>query len=231
MSPQEIFHDSFAITHTRLSHNYIALILNAYVVYHPLGLELIPPVVTIKNGSSLSVVCHVVNYDQADNSVVTWETTSVLANDSLVQITPRNASDLHLYVSTVTKPVAYTCVLRTSSGIMISKYVRLTVTDVPSPPRNLDVSASSDELVTITWKAPETDNFSPLTAYYVSITVEGENTTVIRVPLGTTSAWYIAKCKVINVTVTSENACGNSTAIESSIDTTNQCGKLSYLFI
>ena len=197
-----------------------------------LGLELIPPVVTIKNGSSLSVVCRVINYDQADNSEMTWETTSVsaLANDPLVQITQRNASDLHLYVGSVTKPVAYSCVLRSSSGAMTSQYVRLTVTDVPGPPRNLDISATSDGLVTITWKAPETDNFSPLTAYYVNVTVDGGNSTVIRVPLGTTSTEYIAKCKVINVTVTSENACGNSTAVESSIDTTNQCGKFSYLF-
>lgn len=198
-------------------------------MYHPLGLQLIPPAVIIKNGSSLSVVCRVINYNQSDNSVVTWETGSAseLANDSLVQITERNASNLHLYVERVTKAVAYSCILR-SRGIMISEYVRLTVTDVPSPPRNLDVSANSDGLVIITWKAPEKDNFSPLTAYYVNIIIDGGNSTVIRVSLGTTSLEYIAKCKVVNISVTSENTCGNSTAVESSINTADNCGKFSY---
>lgn len=160
---------------------------------------------------------------------MTWQPSNGgdLTNDPLVQITQRNATDLHLFVERVTTPVAYTCVLRSNLGI-ISQDIRVYVTDVPGPPRNLDIqSAGSDgDSVAITWTAPDTDNFSPLTAYYVNVTVDETNSDVMRVSPDITEIYYMAKCKVINVTVTSENDCGNSSAVEAGIDTRyQQCGK------
>ena len=200
-------------------------------VYGLLGLILIPPMATVKKGSSFSVICRVVN--QFDDFEMTWQTARTsddLANDPSVQVTQLNTSDLHLFVERITKPAGYSCVLR-SLEIIIAEQFTVDVIDIPGPPRNLNIQSSgSNGGMYITWTAPETDNGSPLTAYYVNITVDGANSTIIQVVPGKTDLDYLAgKCKVINVTVTSENACGNSTAMEFSIDTRNQCGK--YLLV
>ena len=197
-------------------------------VHDLLGLTLIPPMATVKKGSSFSVTCRVIN--QFDDFEMIWQTMATgdnFANDPSVQVTQLNASDLRLVVERVTKPMGYSCILRNNLRMVVAEHIRVDIIDVPGPPRNLNIqSTGSDGRMYITWTAPETDNGSPLTAYYVNITVEGVNSTVVRVVLGKTDLDYLAgKCKVINVTVTSENACGNSSAMEFSIDTTNQCGK------
>ena len=186
---------------------------------------------TVKNGSSLSVTCRVVN--QFDDFEMTWQATGTgddLANDPSVRVTQLNTSDLHLFVERITKSAEYSCVLQ-SSRTIIAEYITVYVIDIPGPPRNLNIQETgSDGGMYITWTGPETDNGSPLTAYYVNITVNGVNSTIVRVVPGKTELDYVAgKCRVINVTVTSENACGNSSAVEFSIDTRNQCGK--YLLV
>ena len=210
-------------------HNILIIIIYAYNVYNYdlLGLILIPPMATVKNGSSLSVTCRVVNH--FDDFEMTWQATRTgddLANDPSVQVTQLNSSDLRLFAERVTKPAGYSCVLQ-SSGTIIAEHFTVYIIDIPGPPRNLDIQKTgSDGGIYITWTAPETDNGSPLTAYYVNITVDGANSTIIEVVPSKTDLDYLAgKCKVINVTVTSENACGNSSAMEFSIDTRNQCSK------
>lgn len=182
---------------------------------------------TIKSGSNFSVVCRVINpFDS--NFEMTWSTYSGddITNDPLVQVTRLNASDWRLSVERVTDTLDYVCALRSDSEILTFGYIRVDVIDVPGPPRNLRIqSEGSNGLMAITWTAPATDNGSPLTAYYVNITVEGTST-VIRVPLHTTRLEHIAHCKVVNVTVASENACGNSSVDKAGIDTRDQCGKL-----
>lgn len=144
----------------------------------------------------------------------------------MVEVTRLNASDLRLVVERVDKPVYYSCILRKDSRIILSEHIRVDITDVPGPPRNLDVqSTNSNGGISITWTAPDTDNGSPLMGYYINVTVEGTNSTVTKVLPDTTNLDYLAKCVMINVTVTSENGCGNSTAIKSGIDTKYQCGK------
>ena len=200
------------------------------MVWLIIGFMLIPPMATVKNGSSLSVTCRVVN--QSDDFEMTWQmrrTSDDLANDPSFDVTQLNTSDLHLFAERITKPAGYSCVLR-SSGKIFAKHFTVYVIDVPGPPRNLNIETGSDGGTHITWTAPETDNGSPLTAYYVNITVNGVNSTIKEVVPSKTELNYLAgKCKVINVTVTSENACGNSSAVEFSIDTRNQCGK--YLLV
>ena len=181
---------------------------------------------TVKNGSSLSVTCHVVN--PAGDFEMTWQrmrTGDDLANDPTVQVTQLNSTDLRLFAERVTKPAGYSCILR-SSGTIIAEHFTVDIIDIPGPPRNLNIQKTADGGIYITWTAPETDNGSPLTAYYVNITVDGANSTIIEVVPSKTDLNNLAgKCKVINVTVTSENACGNSSAMEFSIDTRNQCSK------
>ena len=192
---------------------------------------LIPPMATVKNGSSLSVTCRVVNL--FDDFEMTWQTARTsdnLVSDSSVQVTQPNTSDLHLFAERITELTGYFCVLQ-SSGTTIIEHFTVYVIDIPGPPRNLNIQETgSDGGMYITWTGPETDNGSPLTAYYVNITVNGVNSTIVQVIPDKTDLDYLAgKCKVINVTVTSENACGNSSAVEFSIDTRNQCGK--YLLV
>ena len=185
---------------------------------------------TVKKGDSLSVICIVINHDQPDDFKMIWQimtTGDNLVNDSSARVTQVNTTDLRLVVDGITKPMGYSCVMQNSLRMIIAEHLIVDVIDVPGPPRDLSVqTARSSEGIYITWIAPETDNGSPLTAYYVTIIVEGGNSTVIPVLSSTTELNYsVGKCKVTNVTVTSENACGNSTTVEFSIDTRNQCGK------
>ena len=199
-------------------------------VYDLLGLQIIPPTATVKRGNSLSVICRIINHDQLDDFEMTWQimtTGDNLANDPSAQVTQVNTTDLRLVVDSVTKPTGYSCVMQNSLRMIIAEHLIVDIIDVPGPPRSLSVQTTrSGEGIYVTWLAPETDNGSPLTAYYVTIIVEGGNSTVVPVlPSKTEVNYLVGKCKVINVTVTSENACGNSTTMEFSIDTRNQCGK------
>ena len=199
-------------------------------VYDPLGLEVIPPMVTVKSGSNLSAVCRVINPFGDYRMAWMTATGNEVTDNPLVQVTRLNG-DLHLFVETVTEAVDYICVLRTPleiSEVLTIEDVNVDVTDVPGPPRNLEVASNGADYILITWTAPVTDNGSPLTAYYVNVTVEGKNSMVIQVSPHTTTLEYSARCKMIHVTVTSENLCGNSSADVSTIDTRGQCGKLCY---
>ena len=191
-------------------------------------IESIPPII-VKEGGSLSVVCRVVlSFGYAYE--MTWQMAngSVVTNDSFSQVIELSTNELQLFVKEITRAntVDYMCVIRNNSRILATEHVHVYLTNVPSPPRNLKIhSTNFDGLVTITWTAPETDNGRPLTSYYVIISVEGGNSTVKWVIPDQTSLDYFAGCNVINVTVTSENICGNSSGISSSIDVKDHCGK------
>ena len=191
-------------------------------------IESIPPI-TVKEGGNLSVVCRVIR-SFGDGYEMTWQTIngSEVINDSFSQVIQLSTSELQLFVKEVSKasPVDYLCVVRNNSRILTTEYVQVYFTNIPSSPRNLKIrSTNLNGFVTITWTAPATDNGSPLTSYYVTISIEGGNSTVKQIIPDETSLDYFAGCNVINVTVTSENACGNSSGISSSIDIRSQCGK------
>lgn len=194
----------------------------------PPVIESIPPI-TVKDGGNLSVICRVVqSFD--GNYEITWQMAdgSEVVSDPFSQITQPSANELHLFVQKVTKAIDYLCVVRNSSRILTTEHVSVNLANVPSPPRNLKIiSANSDGFIYITWTAPATDNGSPLTAYYVNVTVEGANSVVRRIIPDTTSLKHYARCKMINVSVVSENQCGNSSAISSMIDTRDQCNSKS----
>ena len=191
-------------------------------------IESIPPI-TVKEGGNLSVVCRVL-HAFGDAYEMTWQMAngSEIINNSFSQVIELSTTELQLFVTEVTKAniVDYICVIRNNSRILTTEHVHVSLTSVPSPPKNLKIQSTNfDGRVTITWTGPETDNGSPLTSYYVTISVEGGNTTVTRVIPDQTSLYYFAGCNTINVTVTSENDCGNSSSISSSIDVKGQCGK------
>ena len=189
----------------------------------PPVIEPIPPI-TVKDGGNLSVVCRVA-HSFGGNYVMTWQ----MADGSEVdgsQTTQLSASELHLYVEKITEAVDILCIVRNNSGILTTEHVSISLINVPSPPRNLAIRniINSNGRIYITWTAPATDNGSPLTAYYVNITVEGVDSVVRQIIPDRTSLEYFAGCKMVSVTVTSENECGNSTAISSMIDVGDLCG-------
>lgn len=183
---------------------------------------------TVKNGGNLSVVCRVV-HSIGNNYQMTWLTAdgNDLVNDPSSQITQINASELRLVVKKVTKAAAYLCVVKNTSGIILNtEHVSVYLTDVPGPPRNLNIqSIGSSGVVSITWTAPETDNRSPITAYYVTVIVDGVPSSITRISPNATKFEVFTKCRMINVAVTSENDCGNSSVVDSIIDTRNKCGE------
>ena len=166
-----------------------------------------------------------------------WQTAngSEITNDALNQVTKLSATELQLFVTKVTKTANYLCVVRNNSRILAAELVNVYLTDVPSPPRYLRIhSTDINGQVTITWLAPEADNGNPLTAYYVAIIVEGGNSTIKKVIPDQTSVDYYIECnynEIFNVTVISENACGNSSDISSSVDTKDLCGKFIINFV
>ena len=195
----------------------------------PFIIESIPPI-TVKEGGNLSVVCRVL-HSFGDAYEMTWQMAngSEVTNDSFSQIIKLSTTELQLFVKEVTSAniVDYLCVIRNNSRILTTERVHVYLTNIPSPPRNLKIQSTNfDGHVIITWTAPEMDNGSPLTSYYVTISVEGGNTTVKRIIPDQTKLDYFAGCNMINVTVTSENSCGNSSSISSSIDVKpGYCGK------
>jgi len=192
-------------------------------MYDLLGIEIIPVMPIVKSGGNLSVVCHIHNLF-GDFEMV-WQTAdgNSLTDDSSTEITQISASELKLFVRKVTEAVDYLCVVRNGSRIFTTELVSVSLTDVPSPPRDLEITVSDDH-ISITWTAPETTNGSPLTAYYVNVIVEGADSKVMRILPNVTTFKHLVKCKVINVTVTSENVYGNSSAINSVIDAKSPCG-------
>lgn len=179
----------------------------------------------VKSGGNLSVVCRI--HNSFGNFELAWQMAdgNSLTDDSSTLVTQISPSELQLFVREVTKVIDYLCVVRNASRIFTTEFVSVSLTDVPSPPRDLEIqSTGSVGHISITWTAPATDNGSPLTAYYVSVIVERANSKVMRILPSITTFEYSAKCKVINVTVTSENVYGNSSAVNSVIDTRSQCG-------
>lgn len=175
------------------------------------------------------MVCRV-THSFDSNYRITWQTANGTELDNnhhpLGRVTQVSASELRLNVETVTKALTYECVVRNSSRVLATEYVYVNLADVPSPPRDLKIQTTgTNGLIYITWTAPETDNGSPLTSYYINITIDGGNSMVVRIIPDMTSFQYFAGCSVINVTATSENGYGNSSAISASISTKDMCGK------
>lgn len=182
--------------------------------------------IIVKEGGNFSVVCRIIGSFGSDYEM-SWQTATgnELTNG---RVTRLNSNEMELFVEKVTEDLDYMCIVSNGSRPLAVEYVRVYLTDVPSPPRDLNIrSTKSNGLISImiTWTAPETDNNSPLTSYYINITVEGGDSTVVRIIPDMTQLEYFSSCKLINVSVTSENVCGNSSAISSFIDTREQCGK------
>jgi len=210
--------------------NYIVFIKYAFtcacvlIKIGPPIIEPIPPI-NVKDGGNLSVICRVIHSFDGNYQMVWHTADGKQVNDPLSRVIRISSRELQLFVQKVTKPIDYLCVIRNSSGILTTEHVSVYLTDVPSPPRYLEIRSTGPAgYISITWTAPATDNGSPLTGYYVSIIVEGTYPKVMKIIPDTTSLEYLAGCKKINVTVTSENVCGNSSVINSIIDTRNQCG-------
>ena len=194
-------------------------------------LPVIDPIhpIAVKDGGSFSVICRVI-HSFGSNYKITWQTANGTELSSshhpLGRVTQVNTNELELHVETVTKAVDYLCVVRNYSRELATEYVHVYLSDVPSPPRDLKIQITgTNGLILITWTAPETDNGSPLTSYYINITVEGGDSMTVRIIPDVTSFQYFAGCSVINVTTISENLCGNSSAINASISTKALCGK------
>lgn len=204
-----------------------------YDLTGPPSIQAIPPVI-VKDGDNFTVICRVVHSFDS-NYEMSWQTSDGSELDSFSTVKQISDNELRLFVKKVTKATGYVCVIRNNSRILTTEHVRVYVTNVPSPPRNLEIrSTGSAGHIFITWTAPETDNGSPLTTYYINITVEGANAAIVQIIPDTTSLDYFAGCNKINVSIMvsimSENACGNSSAINSSIDISDQCGKITTSF-
>lgn len=159
---------------------------------------------------------------------MSWQTASGndFTNNPSVQVTQLNATNLQLFAMRVSKAINYICVLRNTSGIIFLKHMSLYVTDVPSPPRDLEIkSIGSNGLVSVTWTPPETDNRSPITGHYVTFTNGRGNSKVTKIMSNMTNFEYTAGCGVFIVAVTSENDCGNSSVVDTIFDTREWCGK------
>ena len=196
-----------------------------------LGPPVINPIdpIKVKDGGNFSVVCSVI-HSFSTNYEITWQTANgtELSTDHhpLGRVTQMSTTELKLHVETVTKAIDYLCVVKNDSRVLATEYVSVHLYNVPSPPRDLKIQITDTSgLTLITWTAPETDNGKRLTAYYVNITREGDDSMVVKIIPDVTSFPYFAGCNVVNVTVTSENDCGNSSAISASINTNNLCGK------
>ena len=208
-------------------------------VYGLIGAPIIQSIspITVKNGDNLTVLCRVVQSSFGNHYEMIWQAANggEITNNALNQVTRLSATELQLFVKEVTKTANYLCVVRNNSRILATELVHVYLTNVPSPPRYLKIQSTDvNGRVTITWLAPETDNGSPLTAYYVTIIVEGGNSTVKKIIPDQTSVNYDTECnynEIINVTVISENACGNSSDISASVDTKDLCGKFIINFI
>lgn len=161
---------------------------------------------TVKRGGSATIVCSV-DASSAATLEIEWQTRNgVLISEGITRL---NNTALQLIVQEITEAVDYQCIARNSISTNAG-LVRVTVVDVPSPPRDPSVTLVNRELY-ITWVAPVTDNGRPLTGYYVQIRDNAGSVTE-RVSQDLTGLGN-RRCRNVTVMVTAENDCGNSSAV------------------
>ena len=168
------------------------------------------PLISIRNGSSCTIICNVTG-PSTDDLQMTWQRVDGLP--LVGQVTKLSKTQLQLYISRVTNAIHYQCVAKNSLGIN-AVITKIDVTScIPDPPLITSLSCNNDTIY-IAWSPGETNSDLP-TDFIVEV-----NKVTHRVVSPSTNSLEVYSCKDSDVSVTAENSCGRSIPAMATIYTT-----------